>query len=80
MAQAQTGMVLNPDGHERPVGAVAIVNPDGSEITRNEHGLTPWEQSVLVLLRAIRDRLPEPPKPAASAPAKPVAKPAALKD
>lgn len=81
MPQAQLGMYRNPDGHERPVGAMALVNPDGSAIERDEHGLTPFERKMLSLLTQIRDRLPEPAvKSAASAPAKPVVKPAAPKD
>jgi len=65
----QLGEYRNEAGNSQPVLGVALLNPDGSPIARNEFGLTPYESKVIKLLAEIRDRLPAPAaKPAAVAP------------
>lgn len=64
MEDFKLGEVRNVVGHSKPIQAVHPVNADGTPIARNENGLTPFEQKVISLLAQIRDRLPEPAKPA----------------
>lgn len=65
MEDFKLGEYRDTNGHSKPVAGVCLLNPDGTPIARNDLGLTPFEAKVISLLAQIRDRLPEPPKPAA---------------
>lgn len=54
MAQAELGSFIDTAGVPRPIQAVAMVQPNGDEVERDEDGYTPWEAAVILLLTDIR--------------------------